>query len=127
MLNIIPTFPSLLEVILNKLSSANIDCAEGVIWMHGPGCNAVRLTLDYHNKSVDNILSQQDNNPKHISKKVQKKIMDLWSSGGLHSPQTLTQLNMFGIISKGSWKSLKNLKTVLVNSRTGYKGCGRKF
>ena len=32
----------------------------------------LQQTLEYCNKSVDNIIFQQDNDPKHTSKKVQK-------------------------------------------------------
>jgi hypothetical protein len=55
------------------------------------------------------------------------KTMALQSSSGLHSLQTSTPLNTFGIITKGSWRILKNLQAVLVNFGTRYKSCGRRF
>jgi hypothetical protein len=56
--------------------------------------------IKYYDKTKDDILFQQDNDPKHKCKKAQQgfKIMTIKSWTGLHNPQTLTQLNTFGII-----------------------------
>ena len=69
-------------------------------------------TLNYYGKSGNDIIFQQDNDPKHMSKKAQGclQTMELQSSSGLHSI-----LNTLEIISKGGWQGMKNLPIVLVN------------
>ena len=64
-------------------------------------------SLAHYSKSPQDIIYQQDNDPKHVCKKAQ----EWFKNHGftlLHSLQTLIQLSISGNTSKGGWGSMKH-------------------
>ena len=67
-------------------------------------------SLDWYGHNVENIIFQQDNDPKHTCKRVQKwfDTHRLRFYSGQLSPQTLIPLNIFGFISRKGLETIKS-------------------
>ncbi len=85
-------------------------------------------TLAYYHKSPAHILFQQDNDPKHTSKRAQigSTTMISGSCNGLLSPQTSIQSSICGVMSRRSLGSMKNLLVVFMSCGSSFRRSGRR-
>src|SRR5260221_12676680 len=70
----------------------------------------LQKSLQYWGKNPEEVVFQQDNDPKHTSKRLKPgwKTMDLMSWCGLLNPLTSIPLSIYGVTSRGSLESMSS-------------------